>query len=58
MPADDHDYRECRDPDCPRFPCIVYKEGFRDGWDAGFTDGYSEGYADGYADGAAAAARE
>jgi hypothetical protein len=53
-----HDYRTCRDPDCPRFPCRVYKEGKADGRGGGYAageaagraEGYAEGYAEGHAD--------
>jgi hypothetical protein len=44
-----HDYQTCHDPDCPRFACKVYREGYADGR----TDGVAEGYIDGYCDGAA-----
>ncbi len=55
----EHRYQLCRDEYCDRFPCRVYKEGWRDGYDEGrrrgydegFTDGYSKGHADGYAQG-------
>lgn len=43
----EHDYQTCDDPDCPRFPCRVYKEGR----DRGYQDGESAGYAQGYVDG-------
>jgi hypothetical protein len=63
VPArDDHDYRECEDEDCPRFPCKVYKEGWRDCWPAAYEkgriDGYGEGYDQGFPDGIAACPRE
>jgi predicted transposase YdaD len=56
-----HDYRRCRDEDCQRFACRVYREGFADGEAAGHAAGraegeaigYAEGHADGYAAGAA-----
>jgi len=50
-------YADCRDPDCPRFPCRVYAEGLEAGYQAGRQVGQAEGYAEGYAAGAAAAAR-
>jgi hypothetical protein len=60
---DEHpDYRDCRwiDPDCPRFPCRVYREGYedghRDGYAAGYADGEASGFASGYAAGMAAVA--
>ena len=45
----DHDYQTCEDPDCPRFPCRVYK----DGYERGHGDGEAAGFAAGYAAGAA-----
>lgn len=53
-----HDYQSCDDPDCPRFGCKVYKEGYADGHGAGFAEGYSAGYGDGYSEGYAAAAAD
>jgi hypothetical protein len=53
----EHDYSTCRDEDCPRFPCRVYKEGAEAGYDAGFAAGYGEGYADGFAEGFSAASK-
>jgi hypothetical protein len=50
--SDEHDYRACPDPDCPRFPCRVYREG----WQDGYTQGWLEGEAAGYSAGVASAA--
>jgi hypothetical protein len=47
----EHDYQTCRDPDCPRYPCKVYKEGFDAGQAAGYASGYGDGFADGYSAG-------
>jgi hypothetical protein len=48
---DDHPhYSECGDPNCPRFACQVWKDGYRRGWDDGCAQGYAEGYAQGWAD--------
>jgi hypothetical protein len=44
----EHRYQLCRDVDCERFPCRVYKEGRRDGYEAGWHAGYAAGYTDGY----------
>ena len=44
----EHRYQLCTDEDCERFPCRVYKEGFRNGWDAGYERGYTIGFNDGY----------
>lgn len=49
-----HDYRDCADPACPRFPCRVYREGDEAGERRGYDRGYQEGYADGFPDGIAA----
>jgi hypothetical protein len=51
--ASAHEYVTCEDPDCPRFICRVYKEGFENGVGAGFSAGQAAGYVEGYADGAA-----
>ena len=44
-----HRYQTCRDEDCQRFACRVYRAGYA----AGHAAGYAEGHADGYAAGAA-----
>jgi hypothetical protein len=44
------DFRSCRDPQCERFPCQVWKEAHAEG----YRDGYQDGYGDGYAAGVAA----
>ena len=46
-----HRYQLCRDDNCDRFPCRVYKEGWRDGWEYGYQRGYAEGYGAGYSAG-------
>jgi hypothetical protein len=43
-----HRYQACRDEDCQRFACRVYREGYRDGYAAGQAAGYAEGHAAGY----------
>jgi hypothetical protein len=49
MPAQqEHRYQLCRDEFCDRFPCRVFKEGYRDGFEDGRRRGYGEGYAAGY----------
>lgn len=50
---EEHRYQLCRDDDCDRFPCRVYKEGHRDGWEYGRQRGHAEGYAEGFGDGLA-----
>ena len=44
----EHRYQLCRDDDCDRFPCRVYKEGWRDGWPYGYEAGNAAGYAAGF----------
>lgn len=51
-----HEYALCRDEDCPRFPCRVYKEGYEAGYRAGHTAGYAEGYTEGFQEGYSAGA--
>lgn len=36
-----HDYADCRDTDCSRYPCRVYREGIKAGRAAGIAEGYS-----------------
>jgi hypothetical protein len=56
-----HRYQTCRDEDCQRFACRVYREGYAAGYGAGHAAGeakghaagYSESHSDGYAAGAA-----
>jgi hypothetical protein len=54
-----HEPAECKDDDCPRYGCKMYKGGYEhgygDGHGAGYGAGRSDGYAEGYADGAATA---
>jgi hypothetical protein len=50
----EHRYQTCRDEDCDRFPCRIYKEGYRNGYQDGHGDGLAEGYANGFEDGIAA----
>jgi hypothetical protein len=54
-----HRPQTCRDGECQRYPCRMYREGFRAGYSAGHAagkaEGHAEGYADGYAEGAASA---
>jgi predicted transposase YdaD len=46
-----HRYQTCRDEDCERFGCRVYREGHRDGRAAGRAEGRAEGEAAGFAKG-------
>ena len=42
-----HRYQTCRDEDCQRFACRVYREGYQDGYDDGQAAGYAAGHAAG-----------
>jgi hypothetical protein len=46
-----HDYRRCRDEDCQRYACRIYREGYEAGYAAGHAAGYATGEAAGYAEG-------
>jgi hypothetical protein len=50
----EHDYARCDDPDCTRFPCRVYREGWQHGYAIGHAEGEAEAYPRGFADGLAA----
>ena len=43
----EHRYQLCKDEDCDRFPCRLYKEGYRNGDEDGFDRGYAQGFPDG-----------
>jgi flagellar biosynthesis/type III secretory pathway protein FliH len=47
----EHRYQTCRDEDCQRFACRIYREGFENGYETGYDVGYSKGYSAGYAAG-------
>ena len=51
-----HDYRRCRDEDCQRYACRIWREAHREGYDEGYNDGYGAGHAAGYSAGYAAGA--
>jgi hypothetical protein len=36
-----HRYQTCREEDCQRFACRVYREGYADGFDDGRAAGYA-----------------
>jgi hypothetical protein len=42
-----HDYHSCQEQDCPRRPCMAWKEGREDGKREGRDKGYEDGYDDG-----------
>ncbi len=46
---EEHRYQLCRDEYCDRFPCRIYKEGYRNGYEDGFGAGYAAGFGDGMA---------
>jgi flagellar biosynthesis/type III secretory pathway protein FliH len=46
-----HDYRRCRDEDCQRYACRIWREGIREGYQRGAAAGYAQGHAAGYAEG-------
>jgi len=46
-----HGYQTCRDEDCQRFACRVYRESYQAGYGAGHAAGYADGHADGYTEG-------
>lgn len=50
-----HEPEACPDPQCPRYGCKKYRDGFADGSAAGYSAGRADGYAAGQADAAAAA---
>jgi hypothetical protein len=54
----EHLAEDCRDSDCPRYPCVIWRKafaaGYRKGHDQGTAEGYAAGYPDGYAKGLAA----
>jgi len=52
MAAQQHRYESCRDKDCPRPYCVIWKEA----WAEGYREGYADGNAAGFAAGQAAAA--
>lgn len=47
--ADRHDYRLCRDGDCPRLACEAWREAYQEGYADGVSAGYSAGFAAGAA---------
>ena len=51
-----HRYQACRDEECQRFACRVYREGYRHGYGAGYGAGYTDGHAAGFSEGFAAGA--
>jgi hypothetical protein len=52
--AHDHLAERCRDDDCPRLPCRLYKAGYECGLEEGHGAGYAAGYGAGYSAGESA----
>jgi flagellar biosynthesis/type III secretory pathway protein FliH len=46
-----HRYQTCRDEDCQRYACRVYREGYANGKEAGKAEGRAAGLAEGYSKG-------
>jgi hypothetical protein len=46
-----HRYQTCRDEECQRYACRVYREGYANGKEEGRAEGRAEGEAIGYAKG-------
>jgi hypothetical protein len=40
-----HPYQACRDTDCEKYACRVYKEAYRDGYEDGYAAGFTDGIA-------------
>ncbi len=53
MPSS-HRYESCRDGDCERPYCQIWREARAEGYQEGYADGNSAGYAAGFAAGQAA----
>jgi hypothetical protein len=47
MATDQHSYRSCRDRDCERPYCVIWKEAWAEGYDEGFIDGVASASAGG-----------
>jgi hypothetical protein len=46
-----HRYQTCRDEDCQRYACRIYREGYDNGYGAGHAAGETKGHAAGHAEG-------
>ena len=49
--SNDHLAEHCRDADCPRLPCRMWKAGYEEGYRRGYDDGYAAGYGAGFSAG-------
>jgi hypothetical protein len=47
----DHLAEDCRNENCPRFPCVMFHRGYEAGYRKGYSDGHADGRAAGYAEG-------
>jgi hypothetical protein len=47
--SEEHRYQLCRDEYCDRFPCRVYREGYRNGAEDAAAEAYDRGFTDGIA---------
>ena len=43
MTTHEHRYQSCRDPECERPYCQIWKTAFAEGYGYGFDDGYAAG---------------
>ena len=57
MSPANHPYQSCRDRECERPYCAIWREARAEGYEHGFEDGYQAGYDDGLDAGARAAER-
>jgi flagellar biosynthesis/type III secretory pathway protein FliH len=46
-----HDYRRCRDEDCQKYACRIWREAYAEGYGAGHAAGHAQGHAEGHAEG-------
>ena len=46
-----HRYQTCRDEDCQRYACRIYREGYDNGYGAGHAAGETKGHTAGHAEG-------
>ena len=46
-----HPYQACRDQECDKYACRVWKEAWAEAWAEAFGAGYAAGHEDGFAEG-------
>lgn len=56
MATAQHRYQACRDSECERPYCLIWREARAEGYDEGYPEGFADGNASGFAAGQAAAA--